>query len=56
MNIIIIFGGKNDNNNRFASKSGILNDLSILNVENLNWIKVEVNGLSNIQKCGFSCC
>jgi hypothetical protein len=60
LNILVVYGGKNDNSkfyrNQIFSSSGIISDLNILNVENLNWIKVEINGLKNLQKCAFGSC
>lgn len=33
-----------------------MGDISILDLENLNWISVEENGLKNLMKCAFSSC
>ncbi len=37
-----------------GNTSSILGDICILNLENLQWIKIEQNGLKNIKKCAFS--
>ncbi|KAL4481097.1 hypothetical protein ABPG72_015052 [Tetrahymena utriculariae] len=60
LNVLIIYGGRNDNSKYYRSYSmnisqnGILGDICILDLETLNWISVEENGLKNLQKCAFA--
>lgn len=46
LNIIIIYGGRNDKNSQ-----PILSDICILNIFNLCWSKVSLHGLGYIPKC-----
>ncbi len=44
LNIIIIYGGRNDHLNRNAINSFVLNDIFTLNLETLTWVHVELLG------------
>ena len=48
-NFIVIFGGKTNKNNSIDNKIYCLNDTFLLNLSNLNWIKVEYNNNINIE-------
>ena len=59
--MLIIYGGRNDSprlqrNRYLSSPNGILSDVAILDLENLNWIQVEVHGIPNLMKCAFTSC
>ena len=47
-NIIIIYGGRND---QIFGGSMILNEISVLNLANLNWIGVSTYGDEKPSKC-----
>ena len=50
LNIIIIYGGRNDSNH----DEPILSDVCVLNVFNLCWSKVSLFGLGNVPKCSHA--
>ena len=51
LNMLIIYGGRNDGRTDKKNSGAILNDICMLNLENFNWVTVDVNGLTDLYKC-----
>jgi len=52
LNIIVIYGGRNDHNNNI--KQSIYNDLHVLNLQTLNWMEVKLEGCKLNHVCSHS--
>ncbi|EGR30372.1 kelch motif family protein, putative [Ichthyophthirius multifiliis] len=52
LNILVVYGGRNDK----IIREGIMGDFNVLNLENLQWIKIQMNGLQIQKRCSFSLC
>ena len=56
LNILIIFGGKTDGlkNPKKLEYGDFFSDIWILNLGNLNWMKVKTNRISELDRCGHA--
>lgn len=54
LNILMIYGGKSNNPIKDEMYGEIFQDIWVLNLSNLNWIKALTNKINEIGRCGHS--